>query len=190
MIKRSSLRTIGLTCSCLLLTGCMPKFTIEDIKNMTPERPVEIDKLEMFVGTWETEAEMNMSGLDEVLTGTGVGTMSWKADKRYLVEESEFDMGELGKMSGMGMWTYDPKSRKYRNYWFDSHGSVGRGTSKYCEESRTWYTKATSRGPWGKTKGKGTTKFVDDNTIEWSWTEWDGSGLFKVMDVSGTSRRK
>ncbi len=190
MIRRSSFRAIGLTCTCLLMTGCTPKFTIEDIKNMTPERPVELDKLEMFMGTWESETEMNMSGLDEVLKGTGVGTMSWKADKRYLVEESEFDMGELGKMSGMGIWTYDPTIRRYRNWWFDSHGSVGQGTAKYCEESRTWHMKAKSKSPMGRTKGKGTAKFVDDDTIEWSWTERDGSGLFKIMDMTGTSRRK
>jgi hypothetical protein len=173
-----------------MLAGCMPTLTVEKLKEQMPERPVELDKLDMFIGQWEATSEMKMCVLEEPLTGIGTTTVSWGLDRRYLVEQGEYDMGELGKMEGTGYWTYDPKSKKYRTWWFDSYGASGQGTAKYCEKSRTWKFKAKSRGFMGKSIGKGTATFVDDDTIEWTWTERDGTGLFKVMEITGTNKRK
>jgi hypothetical protein len=39
-----------------------------------------------------------------------------------------------------------------------------------------------------KASGKGIVKVVGENTIEWTWTEY--SGLFKTMEMTGTSRRR
>lgn len=190
MTKRNCLSATILAVSIGLLAGCMPKYTIEELKKMMPERPVELDKLEMFIGDWEFTSEMKMAVLDEVLKGKGTSTTEWTLDKRYIVEHAEYDMGELGKMKGAGLWTYDPKAKKYRTWWFDSHGETGHGTATYCEETKTWKFKARGRSPWGKTIGKGTATFVDDNTVEWTWTQWDGSGLFKTMEMTGTNKRK
>jgi hypothetical protein len=40
------------------------------------------------------------------------------------------------------------------------------------------------------TCGEGTTKFVDNNTMEWTYTEWDSWKLKKMMDMKGTSKRR
>lgn len=33
-------------------------------------------------------------------------------------------------------------------------------------------------------------KFIDDNTLEWSWNEYVMGGLFKTVAMSGTSKRQ
>lgn len=190
MTKQNCLSATILAVSIALLAGCMPKYTIEELKNMMPERPVELDKLEMFIGEWEFTSEMNMCVLEEPIKGSGTSTVTWELDKRYIVEHGEYEMGEFGKMLGKGFWTYDPKAKKYRTWWFDSYGAVGHGTAKYSEKTRTWRFKAKSKGPMGKSIGKGTATFVDDDTVDWTWGEWDSTGLFKVMEMTGTNKRK
>ena len=187
-------RTLSLAClasvAALVLTGCMKKLDIQTMKEMKPERPAELDLLNMMVGDWTNTAEIRIRGLDEVLRGTGKSHTAWEADGWCLVERSEFDMGELGKMSGIGIWTWDPKIKKYRNWWFDSRGESSAGTATYDEETRTWRMKSRGRSPHGRTTGRGTVTRVDDDTMEWNWTEWDGLKLIKFAEYSGTSRRK
>ncbi len=124
------------------------------------------------------------------MTGTGRSTLSWGLDKTYLVEHFEYEMGELGTLTGMGLWTYDPKSKKYRTYIFDSDGGTAFGTITRCEETGTWYFKAKIKSPLGNRTATGKATFLDDNTVEWEWTERVFLGLFKTMEMKGTNKRK
>lgn len=157
-----------------------------------PARPAELERLGMFVGTWEGTGEMRMPGSDEVLTGKGTSRYAWDADKWLLVERGEYMMGEHGPMLGMGIWSWDAKARKYRMSWFDNYGGIGSGTATYDEPTRTWRMK--SRGYYSttghKSVGEGTIRMVDDATMEWTFTEWDSLKLMKFMEMKGTSRRK
>ena len=71
MIRRTVSRALVPVFAGLLLPGCMPKMTMEDMKQMMPKRPVELDLLNPFVGTWESTGEMKFTGLDEVIQATG-----------------------------------------------------------------------------------------------------------------------
>ncbi|MBU0718164.1 MAG: DUF1579 domain-containing protein [Planctomycetes bacterium] len=175
-----------------LLTGCMPKFTIEELKNMESPRPAELDKLNMFVGTWEStgEAKLGFLDTDKPLKATSTGKVAWECDGRYLIERSKMNMEELGDMEGMAIYAWDAKAEKFRTWWFDSDGAVEQGTAKYDEKTKTWHFKGKGRSEWGRTHSKGTAKFLDDNNMEWSFTMWDGWKLHKVMEMSGTSKRK
>ena len=90
-------------------------------------------------------------------------------------------------MDGVWTWTYDVHSRKYRSTWTDSMGTIAIGESTYDEKTNMWHSKGTSFGPHGKTTAKGWMKVIDNNTMEWGWTEY--AGLMKTMEMSGTSRR-
>ncbi len=177
--------TVGVA---VLVTGCMPKMTIEELKEMMPQRPAELDKLNAFAGNWTMEGEARMAGLDEVLKTSGSSESKWEGDGWYLVGRLVFSMGELGETQGLETWTYDTKSRKYRSTWVDSMGSIGTGESTHDEKTNTWQFKANMYGPFGRSTGKGTARVVDDNTLEWTWTEY--SGLMKTMEMTGTSRRQ
>lgn len=171
----------------VVLTGCAPKMTMEDLKDMMPQRPAELDKLNAFAGTWDSEGEAKFAGMDETLQVTGTGEYEWAGDGWYLVEHSTFKMGELDAMQGTGAWTYDTRSKKYRSIWVDTTGSIGTGES-WIDKTGTWQFCGTSQGAWGKTWGKGYIKFVDAGTMEWAFTEY--SGLMKTTEWTGTSRRR
>ena len=191
MMRRNLSYVLVAAVAGLMVTGCMPEMTIEQMKEMRPERPPELDRLNMFAGKWTSTGEAEMAGLDEVHTWTGSSESTWGCDGWCLVEHSTGEMGELGNMAGMGVWTWDAKSKKYRSTWADNWGSTGQGVGKYDEETRTWTIKAKSRGAMGKSIGKGTVTFVDDDTMEWSWTERAGLfGMFKVMEAKGTGERQ
>jgi hypothetical protein len=190
MTKRIGLCMIVMAVVGLSLTGCMPKMTIEEMKAMMPERPVELDKLNMFAGTWEGTGEATMAGLDQVLKTGGMSKVEWGCDGWCMVEHGKYEMEEFGTMEGIGLWSYDPKAKKYRNFWVDSMGAAGTGESVYCEKTKTWKMKAKSHSSWGTSISRGTMTFPDPNTMEWTWTEYDALGLSKMMEMTGTSKKK
>lgn len=187
--RRTGLAVVALGFAALV-TGCMPKMTIEDLKAMKPQRPAELDKLNVFTGKWQATGEAKLSGLDQVLKSSGTSQGQWEGDGWYLVNHNTVHMDELGDMSAIETWTYDVHSDKYRSTWVDSMGSVGTGVAWLDDDTNTWHVKATSHGPMGKSTMKGKARVVDDNTIEWEWAEYTFFGLFKTMEMKGTSRKQ
>ena len=177
---------------CLLAAplGCMPKMTVDQIKQMQPARPVELDRLDMLLGRWETEGQVKLSVLDEPLRTTGTNEAVWSLDRRMLIEHAELNMGALGKLTGMSIWTWDPSRKKYRMWWFDSFGETSEAMVTYNEATETWHMSGTGQ-KWGyNTRGRGTLRRIDADTLEWTWQEWDRLGLFKLADMKGLSRRQ
>lgn len=189
MVKRIRFGLFGLVVL-TGLAGCMPTMTVEQMKAKMPERPAELDLLNMMVGRWEGTGTMKFTFLDETLEGKGTNTAAWECDNRVLVNRGTYEMGELGTMNGIEIWTWDDKAGKYRMHWFDSFGMTGNGTAKYDEETRTWHMKSRGKDPDGhKTISEGTITYTDADTLEWTWTEWSALKLFKIVEMSGTSRR-
>lgn len=174
-----------------VLVGCQaPKIDLDEMMK-APPRPAELDQLEMLVGTWEVTAEMKVEGSGEVMTGRGVETISWDADKWLLVDRFEYTLGDEGKVTGLAIWTWDAKAKKYRLWAFDNYGYYETGTATYDEDSRTWRFKTKSRNPGTGENyvGEGALTMVDCDTQEWNMTYWDGWKLMKAFEIEGTSRR-
>ncbi len=189
-MNRRNLTVVVLAlCAGVMATGCMPKLTIEDVKAMKPQRPAELDRLNAFVGKWQSEGEAKMTGLDQVLKVTGTSEAKWGDERWFVVSNEKMVMAELGDMEGIGASTYDTKAKVYRSTWVDSMGGVGTGTSSYDEKTNTWHMKGSSYSPWGKSTFKGQFKFLDDANAEWTWTEYGMGGLTKTMEITGTSKR-
>lgn len=174
--------------ACLLAGGCAPKMTQEQMAQMRPERPAELDALNAWVGKWEYSGTAEMDMLEDgPLTMTGTMDTRWAGDNWYIVSNATMKMGDWEPMKGMETWTYDVHSKVYRSSWVDSMGAVGYGEGKFDAETNTWTFKATSHMPFGKSTMKGKATFVDADTIEMEWAEY--MGLMKTMDMKGTSRR-
>ena len=182
--------SIGLAiAACMTFAGCMPKMTLEEMKSMMPQRPAELDKLNDFVGRWDFTGEANMAFLDEPVSTTGTGESHLDDSGWFLVGNSVFKMQGFDDLRAHDTWTYDTHSKKYRSTWVDSMGSTGTGTSTHNEKTNTWTMRATSHGPYGKTVMKGCIKVIDDDTMEWCWSEYALGGLLKTMEICGTSKR-
>lgn len=189
MTKSGVLFAATLVLSATVMTGCMPKMTIEEMKAMTPERPAELDRLNFLIGTWEGTGEVAFGWLDCPLKITSRSTIGWELDNMVLVEHAEFSMEELGDMKGVSTWTYDAGSGKYRTFWIDSMGGSSTGTARYREKTNTWHFKAKINSAHGTMSGKGTMKMVDDDTMEWTWNESALMGMMKISAFSGTMQR-
>lgn len=187
-ISRSIL--VGLVLVTGLLAGCQRPDMEEMMK--APQRPVQLDRLNAFVGTWEGEAEMTMPGTEEVYRSTATNTISWSVDNRYLMNEMEITMHNGEKMHAMELWTWDPQIKKYRQWWFDDWGGYGSSTVEYEADEDEWEAKGESH-----CMRTGHTSydememcFKDADSMEWTWTSGDALGLITYMEMKGTSRRK
>ncbi len=175
-----------------MMVGCSEP-TAEMVGGEPPPRPAELARLDMFVGSWEGTAEMMMPGADEAMTSTGKNEATWELDKRFLVSKLNLDMGEHGTMEGLEVWTWDNKAKTYRTWWFSSMGDAAQATARYDEESGEWHTSGVGTNPMtGKTGyGQGTIKMTDDNSMEWTWKEWDNMLHFgSPMTMKGKSTKK
>lgn len=189
MVKRNLSGLFGLVVL-TGLAGCMPTMTIEQMKEMMPDRPAELDLLNMIAGRWEGTGTMKFTFLEEVIEIQNTDTATWECDNRVLINRGTYEMGELGTMTGIEIWTWDDKAGKFRTQWFDSFGMTANGTAKFDEETKTWHKRVRGKGPDGhKTVQEGTITYIDADTLEWTWTEWSSFKLFKIAEMSGTSRR-
>ena len=188
-MPRKALICSGLTLfACALLTGgCMPKMTIQEMKDQMPKRPVELDRLDAFVGKWQYEGEAKFAMLDEPIKSSGTAEYKWDGDRWYLVGHNVFDMEHFGKSTGLETWTYDTHDKKYRSTWVDSMGMLGIAETKYDEKTGTWHMKSRNYGAWGESTMKGWMKLPTPDTMEWSMSEHQG--LMKVMEMTGTGKR-
>jgi hypothetical protein len=171
----------------------MPKMDLETLRDMQPSRPAELDRLAPFIGRWEGKGELKMSVLDEVLPMTGISENSWDCDGWCMVERDHYEMGDLGSVTDVSVWTWDAKARTFRIARFDSVGGAAAGTADYDERSQCWKLKSGTRTPWGKMQSRGTVRMVDEDTVEWTWDEWPGWDwlrLFKIAEMKGTNQRR
>jgi len=187
MSRTNALRVMLLACTALVVVGCMPKMTIEEMKASMPEKPVELERLNDFVGKWKFEGEATMAMLDEPIKMTGTAETKWEGDGWYTVSHNVMNMEHFGESKGLETWCYDSHAKKYRSTWVDTMGMMGTSVSSYDEKSGKWKMKSTSHGPWGKSTMKGWLKFTTPDTMEWWFAEHHG--LMKVMEMTGTGTR-
>jgi hypothetical protein len=189
MIQRRHFSIGALAAVSMVLTGCMPSMTIEEMKTMMPKRPAELDKLNAFAGEWVGTGEAKMMGIDEPIKTRATTEGHWEGNNWYLVVRGKYQMEGFDGMEAIETWSYDQHSKKYRNTWTDSMGSMGTGVS-WIDKKGVWQMRAKSHGAWGPTTMKGTLSMLDDNTMEWEWNEYAFFGLIKTMEMKGTSKRK
>lgn len=192
MLRTTSVGIGLLTVFAPFLGGCGgPQQNMQEMK--PPPRPAELDKLDRLLGRWEGTAEMKMPGVEEPMKSTGINRVEWACDKRVLMENLDLDLDDGSKMTGIGLWTWDPKRGRYRTWFFDSFGSVFQGWAKFANDSDTLNFKGQGTNPMtGKpTYGEGTLQFTTDNTMTWTWKEWDDPLKWgPATEMTGTSQKK
>lgn len=176
---------IALCCS----TACMPKMSVEQIAAYQPERPAELDQLDMLLGEWETTGTIELAVVDEPITTSGRNKAQWTMDGRVLEDQADLDMGPFGRVTGKTLWTWDPSLQKHRMWWFDSLGETSEVVATFDPRTQTWKMKAKGQKYGRRTSGSGTIRRIDDNTLEWTWNEASASGLITFAKMRGTSRR-
>jgi len=190
-MKKFNALLVLLVVSTFAMAGCeQKKVSVEEM--MTPPmRPVELDRLDAFVGAWRGECEMVMAGSDETTMSEGESVVEWGIDNRFMVEHYRYSAG--GKeMEGVAYWTWDNQLGKFRTWWFEGDGSAGVGTVEYDEDDRAWELEGISKNLFNGEKyvAEGSIEFVDADTIKWDFEAWDSLHLTKFMEIHGTNRRQ
>jgi hypothetical protein len=164
--------------------------TIAEMGAMIPPKPPELEMLNPWVGTWDMTGVANMSMVEEPVKMTGRTVAVWEGDGSYLALKSTMQMeGFDQKMHMFETVTYNSHSKRFRSTFTDSMGGTGAGQMRYNKKTNTWNMKASAFSPFGKTAMRGSAKFTDNDTIEWSMTEYAMGGLIKTTEMTGTSKR-
>lgn len=185
------MRTIAVTLSvtfALLVTGCTSP-AVDFAAIQKPAAPEQMSHFRDFVGTWTWEAERITEGEPEKWTGTA--KWDWVLGGTYL----HGDMSSVGpnqSFSSSGYWGWHPKKKTYVWWMLNDWGYPQEGTAKYDPASKEWTMTYVGVGLDGTTSyGRYTMKVVDDNTLDWTMTEWaDWCRCFKKVEMTGSYKRQ
>lgn len=181
------------------LSGCgRSKWAMEAPKK--PTAAPEMKKLERMLGSWAGTAEMvepspeemkkrMPEGSKEMPTSfKGGGKSDWALGGTYLKSEGWHEMGNNEKATYVEYITWDADKGKFHSWYFGDNGEYGQGWMTFDADGNTFHMKARGVNFSGKPmSGKGTMRFVGNDTIEWKWSE--SAGLFHKMSIKGTNKR-
>lgn len=156
-----------------------------------PQPGPEMARLKCMLGTWTGTAEIISpapEGGDEAQTAfKGQSTSEWALGGMYLKSEGWHEMGGGQKMHYVEYVTWDAEAGKYHGWYFSNWGEAGESWMTVSDDGKTWSYYGKSKDAEGNpTKGKGTVTFIDEDTMEWTWTEKGSEG---EMHLKGTSKR-
>ncbi len=186
-------------CTLGFVGGCaQPQWAMEP-----PQKPSvapEMAKLSRFLGSWTGTAEFVSPSPEEMKAEmpegeempssfAGGGVYEWALGGMFLKGEGWHEMGEDQRANYVEYWTWYPKVKKYRTWYFDDWGGSGEGWAWFdADDPNTMRFKgATIDGEGRKGRGHGMMTFIDDNSYKWTWSE---SGPMGKMELKGTSKRK
>lgn len=168
--------------------GCGPK-TVDMSQIHKPPRPAALDAYNVFVGSWNWQAEMlNADAAHRSWTGTA--EWQWALDNRGLHGHLMASSGDLSFESA-GLWTVKAGTDKYVWWMFNNWGYMQHGKAHYEPNCRCWTMPFKSTGLDGTpSEGEYKITVVDNNTMTWELHEWSTLKLAKKIDMKGTYTRK
>ena len=86
---------------------------------MMPAPPAELKALNWMLGDFDTDLKMYEPGQTEGVPVPGTTSSKMSLGDVYIEGRFEADMGGM-KMTGLQMTTYDPATKEYVAWWFDS----------------------------------------------------------------------
>lgn len=146
----------------------------------------ELKVLEDYVGTWEevmTNKPTELMPRAERQVSTT--KKSWTLGGRHIRMEGTWNPG---KNEFLSLLTFDPATKEYRTWYFDSGGGIPRGDmhGTWDERTRTMTWKSTDEFG-NKTVGK--TRLVDRDHHEWTVVMTDPNGKV-LLDLQAKNTRK
>lgn len=107
---------------------------------LTDDRPAELTILERMIGTWdEVSIQKPAVWAPEGGRVTAKVTRQWILDGRVLMDTSIHSDGT----ESINLRGFDPQSKAYRSWWFNSEGQRNTATGSWNEKSETisWVSK-------------------------------------------------
>ncbi len=188
-----NMRVVAAICSLApeLIGGCAGSQPIlRDTSRI--QRPVELDKLSMFLGRWEGRFQVRHPGQDQPTVGTGRSHYEWTCDRWVLMEHSQTQVDGQDMIQDVCLWRWDPGDEEYHLAWSDNTGTMMHATGRFDSDGKTM--KVIAHGDnqlTGKRSyGEGNIVFTDPNTKVWSFRQWENPLKWGQPTVSSGTQRK
>ena len=145
----------------------------------------ELKVLNRMIGTWdEVMTNKATEWTPKAERSTSVTKRTWALGGRFLRGDGVW---QPAKAEFINLVTYDSATKEYRN-WYFSAGVFPRGINRgtWDEKGKTLTWMATDE--FGN-KSVGKTKFIDDDTFEWTVVTSDPQGKV-VLDLQAKNTRR
>jgi len=105
-----------------VLVLSLNSWAIQDSKSQQPSfaPPAEVKKLEFLAGNWSADQKVYMPGSTTAQTTSASVQCQWALQGRFMQYDYQSEFPDMGAMQGRLLLTYDPESKTYRSWWFDS----------------------------------------------------------------------
>jgi hypothetical protein len=123
-------------------------------------------------------------------TFAGGGTSMWAMDGMAIREDGWYQMSKDEKVNYVSHVVWNPRRRCFEGQYTDNWGNHGTSTMKMCDDGDSFTMTARETDVDGvTTKSRGTMRFIDNDTMEWSYSMLGPFGI-EMMQLEGTSYRK
>jgi hypothetical protein len=115
-------------------------FSVASVSAQAPEAPKpapELDRLNYFAGTWNTEVDMKASPFGPAGTYTGKDHTEWMNGKFFLVTHSNTD-GPMGPGTEVAVMGYKADDKVYTYDAYSSMGEADHATGTVAGDTWTW----------------------------------------------------
>lgn len=116
-----------------------------------PQPAPELKKLDYFVGTWKTDANMKPGQFGPGGKVTGTDQAAWMEGNFFLLIHTNF-AGSMGSGVELGIMGYDPARKLYTFASYNSAGEHDSGTGTVQGDTWTWNSDPTSQMKWRYTQ--------------------------------------
>jgi hypothetical protein len=103
-----------------------------------PRPAPELKKLDYFVGTWKTDADMQATSDSPGGKVTGTDHIEWMEGNFFLMIHSSFNSPPLGSGTEVAVMGYDPAKKVYIYTSFNSFGEHETATGTLDGDTWTW----------------------------------------------------
>ena len=182
------MKTLTLIVSSLLLGGmALAQEGAPQMPDMTP--PKELAKMHPLIGTWKGKEKHFEPGNATPIEVDATIVNTLALGGHFIRGDYKTSIPGMGEFSGMQMISFDPATKKYVIYWFDSMSNTGmRGESSSTGPSFVFVSEPVDMPGMGKTKMRITTTTTSATAFTMTVEMQMGDQWHKFLDGSYTKQ--
>jgi hypothetical protein len=181
------MKTLAVLVSTLLLGGMALAQETPQMPDTKP--PKELEKMHPFIGTWKGKEKHFEPGNTTPIEVDSTVTNTLALGGHFIKGDYKTAMPGMGEFSGMQMVSYDPATKKYLIYWFDSWSNFGlRGEATSTGPSFVFTSDEFDMPGMGKTKMRISMTTVNATTFTMSVEMQMGPQWHKFLEGTYTKQ--
>jgi hypothetical protein len=153
-----------------------------------PQPAPELKKLDFLTGNWSAEGDIKPN--PSVPSGAKFSTSTqaeWMEGKYFLIEHSDIDFSEMGKMKELAVLGYDPEHKVYTYTAFNSMGQEESANGTLEGDTWTWLSDEHMGG--ATMKGRFTMKVLSPSSYQMKFElSQDGTHWTAAMEGKATKK--